>query len=114
MVYERTWFTVNSDLTITVNGWLEDREECEGYEDGRYTLVTGDWPDLAEPPSRHGESLVDWACPYQQYNEDFHPSEAAKLVEHFYDIGVAGEHFSLCDVNDGTPAGNYWCYFEEE
>ena len=112
---ERTWFTVNDDHTITINGWLEDRDGggWEGYEDGRFTLVTGDWPDLTEPTSRHDEPLVDWACPFQQYNEDLHPSEALDLIAHFY-WNSTGEHFPLKDVDESTPAGNYWCWFEEE
>ena len=113
MDYERTWFTVNDDHTITVHGWLEDREVWEGYEDGRYTFVYGKWPDLTEPPSRHGESLSDWACPYQQYNEDMHPSEALEVIEYFYG-GGPGEHLPMNGVDESTATGDYWCRFDEE
>lgn len=115
--YERTWFTVNNDHTITINGWLEERDaNWIGFENDthyRYTLVTGNWPDLDEPPSRHGETLADWACPFQQYNEDFHFEEALDLIAHFYGEGE-GKHFPLKDVSESTSAGNYWCWFNEE
>lgn len=114
---ERTWFTVNDDHTVTVLGWLEERDNnWEGFFDDpypRHTLITGEWPDLVAPPLRDGESVADWACPYQQYCEDFHYEDALRLVANFHD-GEPGKHFPLGDVDNSTPAGNYWCLFEEE
>ena len=113
MTYERDFYAVNPDRTITLYGWLEERDNnIDGFEHDlmpRHTFVSGDWPefnDLEEP-------LVDWAAQWQQYNEDMHYEDVAGFLATFFD-GEPGEHLPLNEVNEDTPEGNYWCKFEEE
>jgi len=107
---ERDFYTVNEDHSIQLYGWLEERDNfVEGFEDDelpRHTLVTGDWPDYPNDP---GVFMTDWAAPYQQYEEDMHYEDAVLLVKK-----IPWTHLPLYKVNKETPAGCYWCYFNEE
>lgn len=105
---ERDFYEV-VDGHIELWGWMEKRDtNWEGFYDDRvrYTYVTGDWPEVYEP---NCPNMVDWAAPYQQYNDDMHENEAKAFVRDF-----GGTHLPLASVNEGTPDGRYWCYFDEE
>lgn len=106
---EMDFYTVNDDHTIELRGWMEERDnDWPGFEDDdmpRYTLVTGDWPDVYDPKCE----MVNWACPYQQYNSDMHYEEALEFMRDY-----GGIYLPLSDVNEDTPAGDYWCYFDDE
>lgn len=106
---ERDFYTVNTDHTIELRGWMEERDnDWPGFEDDdmpRYTLVTGDWPDVYDPKCE----MTDWAAPYQQYNSDMHYEDAVRFMR-----GYWGTYLPMSDVDENTPAGDYWCYFSDE
>ena len=106
---ERTLYTVNDDKTITINGWLEERDNnWDGFYDDpmpRIVLVTGDWPIVYDPT----KEITSWACPYQQYNDDMHYDEAIPFIDDYN-----GTHLPMYNVDLNTPAGDYWCCFNEE
>ena len=106
---ERDFYTVRDDGTIELRGWMEERDnDWPGFEDDvmpRHTLVIGDWPDVYDPKNE----MTDWAAPYQQYNEDMRYEEAVSFVR-----GYVGTYLPLSDVDKDTPAGDYWCYIEDE
>lgn len=113
MTYERDFFSVNDDGTVTLHGWLEERDnDMEGFYDDegpRHTFVYGDWPDTYDDSA----DMTDWAAPYQQYNYDIHYDNVPVFVNSFYE-GEPGTYLPMWQVNENTPAGDYWCYFDEE
>lgn len=104
---ERDFYDV-VDGHVELYGWMEVRDSnWEGFSENetRYVLVTGDWPEVYDPE----EDMAEWACPYQQYNDDMHEGDAVAFV-----IGWRGMHLPLADVDESTPSGRYWCFFEED
>jgi hypothetical protein len=106
---ERDFYTVRDDGTIELRGWMEERDtNWDGFYDDdmpRYTLVTGDWPDVYDTNT----DVATWALPYEHYEKDMHYEDAVRFMR-----GYWGTHLPMSDVDKDTPAGYYWCYFNEE
>lgn len=106
---ERDFYTVRDDGTIEIVGWMEERDNnFPGFENDnmpRYTLVTGDWPDVYDT----NIDVATWALPYEHYEEDMHYEDAVRFMR-----GYWGTYLPMYDVDKDTPAGGYWCYFNEE
>lgn len=105
---ERDFYTVNEDGTIDIQSWLEERDnDWPGFEDDehpRYTLVMGDWPAAYDT----SVEMAEWALPYQHYEDDLHYEEALMWASRYQN------YLPMHMVTGDTPAGDYWCYFNDE
>lgn len=112
--WERDYYRVNDDHTVTLLGWMEVRDNNrEGFFYDvlpRHTFVYGDWPETFDTS---GIDMTDWACPYTQYNEDVHFEDVPQFIKDFFE-GQRFEHLTMALVDDQTPPGHYWCRFDEE
>lgn len=112
--HERDYYRVNEDHTVTLLGWMEERDNnCDGFLYDimpRQTFVYGDWPDTFDTS---GVDMTDWAYPYTQYNEDVHFEDATDFVDRFF-AHRRFEHLAMALVNEKTQPGHYWCHFDEE
>ena len=112
--WERDYYVVNEDRTVTLLGWVEARDNhYDGFEYDvmpRHTVVYGDWPDTYD---MSGIEMTDWAAPHRQYNEDAHFEDVPDLVAQLF--GPEGfEHLPMTHVGALTRPGRYWCRFDEE
>ncbi len=106
--YERDFYTIevrNDEKVVRLLGflWLHD----EGY-------WVHEAMDAVVPVSSYSSSELDAAqCAVTHYWEELADEGIKDFVAGYYD-GEPGEHLPLNEVNEDTPAGNYWCEFEEE